>query len=694
MVAIQDPKTHSQPPDSFPLLKTVRQIPAQITTNTLANVRKASESYKSTEAASSSFWGAFGTGIAGLSLAVGLLPGLPTQLRPVRAVLAPVVIAGALEGTKGHVRRAVKAKELKRLERNKSHDRAKENLTAVYEPWAARRLNPLGGTAEAISSVLNFDPNAVAVSSAGVEEAGTYTRYLFVVKFYSAHVDLFKYRERVASAAMTTQSVTFQWIKGFLAIDIGKPPEQCHYTTVKEKLGNDRQQVILPLGMAMERLVTKEVGDLFNGFAIVGEPGSGKTLGAKGIIQFLGCRHHPSVVQYWMSEPQMSKASSFPMEEFEGDPHLFKRNSYSYAQTLQVMAATIYECRSRSKIFEKAGVASLDAYNRITERPLPRIFGFVDECENFFDNEICDPAYQYPFLRMALILARMTRSQGGHLILLPKSMAAGTQSKGSADMFPIPLRRTFGGGICLKVPNITDAEIALQGNADDEYLLKSIPHLPKSGAAVVRENGTLTRVQMLFANKPTNKMPIVGRGVLPMPDHSLPDLLEVLEEFSSPRIAEDDELAIILEKEGLNYKELIDMMSGKCTLSDLRSGKKPKKFEKADPPATDYESMRRTYETYKSLRQVPGASYTSVITKMSGEANPASKQYANVVASVEAAVYQWLNEWIAELDPNLADEAIVTTVFARKGNEKTWQRRLARVREVRKKLSASAAERN
>lgn len=631
---------------------------------------------------------------ASLCVLAGLTPGLPKEVRVVLGAASLPV----LEASKRSTREYVQEKKLKRLEKVERFERAKYHIQATYRPTEVARVNPLGGELQAIVNVMNIDPRSLQVEGLGVESARTYTRYNLRVEHLDNRADVFGLREKVASALYTTESITFNWIKGALAVDVAKPEHQCSYPTVKEYLGNDRQQIIIPMGLALDRLVTLNVTDGFNGFAVVGEPGSGKTIGVKGIIQFLGCRHHPNVVQYWMAEPQMSKASSFPQEEWANDPHLFAPNSYSYAKTLQVMAKMIYECRRRSKIFEDAGVASLDAYNRIAEHPLPRIFGFVDEPEQYFDKELCDPVYRFPFLRMALVIARMTRSQGGHLFLGPKSMAAGSQTEDSADLFPIPLRRTFGGGICLKVPNITDAEIALQGDAEDEYLLKSVPHLPKNGAAVCRENGSLVRVQMLYADKPTTEMPIVGRGVLPMPDHELPDLLKVLEEFSAPRIAEDDALAEILEQESINYGELVSMMQGKISLDDLRAGKKPRnKPEKGVKPVRDYEAMRRTFDTYRKLRTSinPATnkpmSMSDALATITNGSNPNGQIYRSAELAVAASIETFGVEWVAELNQNLSDEAMMLAVFGRSSNPKTHEKRVATIRECRAKLAKQAA---
>lgn len=618
------------------------------------------------EADKASLWANLATLGAIVCVGVSLAPGVKKEVRVVSAPVALAVLTVSEKATKT----SVKARQLRRLEKVEKFERDKEHLVATYRPWDAKRLNPLGGKLQAIVNVLNIDPGSIDVDGMGVESAGTYDRYNLNVKYLRNGADLFGMREKVGSAVMSSESITFNWVKGALAIDVSKPKNACVYPTVKEYLGNDRQQIIIPMGMALDRMVSLQVDDNFNGFAIVGEPGSGKTIGAKGMIQFLGCRHHPSVIQYWMSEPQMSKASSFPAWEFEGDPHLFAANSYSYATTLQVMAKMIYECRRRTKIFEDAGVASLDAYNRVAEKPLPRIFGFVDECENFFDKELCDPVYRFPFMRMCLVIARMTRSQGGHLILLPKSMAAGSQTEDSADMFPIPLRRTFGGGICLKVANITDAEIALQGDREDEYLVKSVPHLPKNGAAVCRENGALVRIQMLYADKPTTEMPIVGRGVVSLPNHELPDLLEVLEEFSAPKIAEDDELAKILASEGLNYGDMIAMMTGKTTLKELRTGDKKVKAQAANLNEVSDQELHHTYQQYRQLRETAleskGGKLMSMSEAVSAVANVenrGSKAWLDAQRLIDKACVRFLPDWLEDLPQHWTSEQCAKHIF-------------------------------
>lgn len=655
----------------------------QLASKTLTNASKIVKSYQSTsDMVQAGRWSKIGTLGALFGVLLGITPGLPENWRDARAIASPAIVFVSLELTKKHTRECVKAKKLKRTEDVERFERDKTQIVTKYRPYATPNLIKVGGESRAVANVLNSDQNNLQVEAHGQKTWGTYHRFYFGVVHMSDHANLYKWKDAIKQTLSTNEAVTINWEEGKLCVDVSRPQNECVYPLVRENIGTDRHQILIPKGMNGDRLLFMPFDSQFNGGWVTGMSGSGKSQWAIAAADFLRRRHSNKVVQYSMGEILLgAKTRAFYDADWADDPHLFCPLAQGYVSVIRSLAKIIYECRRRAKLFAEAGVQNVDEYNALGEGEyLPRILYFLDEPETVFDGDLCQPMYRVTLLKMFLIIARMCRSQGAAIIFLPKSVAAGDK-----DVFPVGLRRTSGSlAICLKAL-ASDGCITLQANEQEEGFAGAVAHLPGRGAGITRENGELIRVQGLLADK-LDKSAIVGYGRDEQPDQSLPEFLEVIAEFCAGTMQEDKELEEVLAAEGIDYDTLIAVAEGKLSVGEVREGKKPKqKPGKAEKPVRDYESQRRTYEIYSVLRQ-SGKSMSNCLVEMTNDAKPNSSQYRSAILAVEEAVKLFGLEWVAQLNPALTDEAMTKAILGTSPSDDVWRKRVKIIRELRAKL--------
>lgn len=653
--------THNQNESPTSLLKTAVTRTGQLSTNTISRiVHKASQvidSYKdTTQPDNAASWAKIGTLGSILGLAFSLAPGLPEQIKPWQAPTGLAISTVCLNSTRKHTKTAVRAKELKRLTQVEQHERAKLNIETTYRPWDAPNLIKVGGEARSVANVLNTDPNSLQVEAFGEKVWGTFKRYYFGVVYKDDRADLFNWKPMIRETLATTEAVTLEWSEGRLCVDVSKPKRECAYPKVSEQLGSDRHQILIPLGMNGDKLLTIPLDSQFNGGWITGMSGSGKSYSVIGILDFLRRRHSARVIQYSVAEMLMgSKTRSFKDSDWADDPHLYAPIATGFVGLIQTLAKIIYECRERAKKFNEVGAEDFEDWNNSGYDWLPRILYFIDEPEQIFDPEICPYIYQAAILRMLLIIGRMCRSQGAAVVFMPKSVAAGEK-----DLFPVGLRRTMGTfAMCLKAL-ASDGCITLQATEKEEGFASEVAHLPGRGAGLTRHNSEIVRVQTLYADK-LDKNAIVGYGRDSQADQTLPSFIDVMAEFSSPNAMVDEDLVAILEEEGISFNELKLILKGELTPEQARTGDKEVKKQTENIEAVSEEEYERLYRSYKNLRR--SMSMTDAILQMSGASGNNRVAFKKTQRLVEEAVLKYLPEWVSELPEDLSSDVVATQIF-------------------------------
>jgi hypothetical protein len=516
-------------------------------------------------------WAHIGAIGAGLFTLLAVLPPLPREtaaLNHVRTILSPIVAVSLLGATKKHTDACVEELERRRLDKVLRHERSLKGIKAVHDPSSVESFIEVGEKPRIILNILNADPSLLQAEFAGQKQWMTFTRYYFFLVHSRCPIGQLGLERKIKEAIGTKEAVSLDLSEGALCVDISLPLNQCSYPKVKDYLGTDRYEVLIPIGISGDRLLTVPFDATFNGGWTNGMSGAGKSVWAIAVMQYLGCRHRSSVIQYSGGEALFgAKAETFRDADFEGDPHLFCPFAKDFAGILQALAKIIYECRRRSALFNEVGVQNIDEWNAGGHGEyLPKILYFIDEPESIFDQQICSPLYYRALLRQMLFIGRMCRSQGAALILLPKSVAAGEQ-----EIFPPGLRRTMGSlAICLK-SLAADGCITLQASEEEESIARTVAHLPGRGAGFARVDGVIQRIQSLYADKPISQMPIAGKGIDRMPNQTMPNLIEVLAEFTSTQQStEDISLVRALEEEGISMAGLVAILKGEVSLDELR----------------------------------------------------------------------------------------------------------------------------
>jgi hypothetical protein len=553
---------------SAPITKISQSTLATIATKTL----KTAQSYRSTDKPKDAArWARVGTIGAGLFALLAILPPLPNEsarVNHIRTILSPIATLAALAATKEHTE--TYAKELQKIRKDKAgrHQRALKAIDAIHDPASVESFIEVGEKPRIILNILNADPSLLQAEFAGQKQWATFTRYYFFLAHSRASIGQLGLEKKIKEAIGTKEAVSLDLSEGALCVDISLPLNQCSYPKVRDYLGTDRYEVLIPIGISGDRLLTVPFDSSFNGGWTNGMSGAGKSVWAISVMQYLGCRHRSSVIQYSGGEALFgAKAETFRDADFANDPHLFCPFAKDFAGILQALAKIIYECRRRSALFNEVGVQNIDEWNAGGYGEyLPKILYFIDEPESIFDQQICSPLYYRALLRQMLFIGRMCRSQGAALVLLPKSVAAGEQ-----EIFPPGLRRTMGSlAVCLKAL-AADGCITLQASEEEESIARTVAHLPGRGAGFARVDGVIQRIQSLYADKPISQMPIAGKGIDRMPDQTMPNLIEVLAEFTSTQQStEDVSLVRALEEEGISMAGLVAILKGEVSLDELR----------------------------------------------------------------------------------------------------------------------------
>lgn len=656
------------------------------------------------------------------------------SLRREVSAIGGVILSGAAltvsQSCRGVSKALTEDKQVSRLERSYRRAARERQLRAVYEPESVVQRTPLGGDLAKVKNVFDLDPDYFEVYGTGVRDGLTTKTYVLEVGRIDNRSDLDRLRPQIATALGVEEEITFAWRADTgLEVEVPKRSELCVYPKARDWLGNNRHEVLIPLGVHSGQLVTMRLDDAHNGLLFIGTSGSGKTTSAKGAIEWMCARSPSSAVRFWFGEPQSEKAKLFRPEEWEGRSHICLPIAHSKIDVLRNMAATIAECQRRAKLFGREGVASLDEWNATQPEKLPRLIGFIDEIELLCDPGFASELEREAFVRMALIVNRLCRSQGGHFWLGPKSIAAAI----GEDAFPLKLRRVLGYPICLKTATAADGMIALQAE-DYEILARSAVHLPGKGAAIVRHRGQLMRVQMLAPEADSRDVafatPAAGDPLEYLP---IPSLAEIFGRYCNTAMPEDDRLRELLAAEGVSYDELLfaakygereykkrkaertcgSAVSGDSKVREIEvSDRSPSKEESSSPkvssrrtapsrnfsppsgsdaasaaPSSSSESIdlspaerERLRKQYLSLRR--SMSMTDALLIMADRDSVESAGFKEMRAKVDRVLYESLPTIVAEYDAESTDEDVMVEIWGHlKGRRR--EETLAQIRAAR-----------
>lgn len=186
---------------------------------------------------------------------------------------------------------------------------------------------------------------------------------------------------------------------------------------------------------------------------IAGATGSGKSMCINAIITSLLFRLHPDEVRFIMIDPKMLE-----LTVYDGIPHLEKSVVTSPKIAEKTLAETVIEMEERYKKLARAGVRSIEDFNKKRSQVLPYLVIVVDE--------LADLMMSSSTRTEALVtrLAQMARAVGIHLILATQ--------RPSVDVITGLIKANFSARIAFQVASKIDSRTIMDMNGAEKLLGK------------------------------------------------------------------------------------------------------------------------------------------------------------------------------------------------------------------------------
>lgn len=146
---------------------------------------------------------------------------------------------------------------------------------------------------------------------------------------------------------------------------------------------------------------------------IGGQAYSGKTTVLKNMIVSLICNTKPSDVKLLLIDPKKQAFCAL-----ENADHLLEPIIYDAQAAIASLERLVEECVRRYRLFQSHSVRNIDAYNNLTEQPMPRIVAIVDEMSFLSRQNLGD------FELAVSRIAQVGRAAGVHLVLATNDLTA------------------------------------------------------------------------------------------------------------------------------------------------------------------------------------------------------------------------------------------------------------------------------
>jgi S-DNA-T family DNA segregation ATPase FtsK/SpoIIIE len=184
---------------------------------------------------------------------------------------------------------------------------------------------------------------------------------------------------------------------------------------------------------------------------IAGATGSGKSVCLNSIITSLLYRLHPDEARFIMIDPKMLE-----LTVYEGIPHLEKPVVTNPKLAERILNECVVEMEERYKKLAKAGVRSIEDYNKRKKPLLPYLIITVDELADLM------MASSTRIEALITRLAQMARAVGIHLILATQ--------RPSVDVITGLIKANFSARIAFQVASKVDSRTILDVNGAEKLL--------------------------------------------------------------------------------------------------------------------------------------------------------------------------------------------------------------------------------
>jgi len=186
---------------------------------------------------------------------------------------------------------------------------------------------------------------------------------------------------------------------------------------------------------------------------IAGATGSGKSICLNSIITSLLYRLHPDEARFIMIDPKMLELTAY-----EGIPHLEKPVVTNPKLAERILTECVVEMEERYRKLAKAGVRSIEDYNKKKKPLLPYLIITVDELADLM------MASSTRIEALITRLAQMARAVGIHLILATQ--------RPSVDVITGLIKANFSARIAFQVASKVDSRTILDVNGAEKLLGK------------------------------------------------------------------------------------------------------------------------------------------------------------------------------------------------------------------------------
>lgn len=184
---------------------------------------------------------------------------------------------------------------------------------------------------------------------------------------------------------------------------------------------------------------------------IAGATGSGKSVCLNSIITGLLYRLHPDETRFIMIDPKMLELTAY-----EGIPHLEKPVVTNPKLAEKILNECVVEMEERYKKLARAGVRSIEDYNKRKKPLLPYLIITVDELADLM------MASSTRIEALITRLAQMARAVGIHLILATQ--------RPSVDVITGLIKANFSARIAFQVASKVDSRTILDVNGAEKLL--------------------------------------------------------------------------------------------------------------------------------------------------------------------------------------------------------------------------------
>jgi len=245
-------------------------------------------------------------------------------------------------------------------------------------------------------------------------------------------------------------------VPGKAAIGVEIPNRSPQTVYLKEILGSPAFQnssYKLALGLGKTTWGEPFVADLARmpHLLIAGATGSGKSVCLNSIITSLLYRLHPDETRFIMIDPKMLELTAY-----EGIAHLEKPVVTNPKLAERILTECVVEMEERYKKLARAGVRSIEDYNKRKKPILPYLIITVDELADLM------MASSTRIEALITRLAQMARAVGIHLILATQ--------RPSVDVITGLIKANFSARIAFQVASKVDSRTILDVNGAEKLL--------------------------------------------------------------------------------------------------------------------------------------------------------------------------------------------------------------------------------